>query len=341
MPASRLRQVLPVVISGGRPLLSQRPTARLLGDLHGITADPVWVVTDKDAAGYEDDGYEIAVYSRAWAEDYAAAHWTAMQPPESEGFLGAFPGREWACRLAEERGCWAVLQLDDNIDHLHCFRHRSASNRITKQRGGLGMFTDVLAAVASSTNGRMVGAQLSSVAPVPSDMKISRAGFPYSLFLELTGPGREEWHGPFEDDITHAYQYGSNASPGTALVVPVLRYLKETTSGSGMRGRYGHERAAPLQRMFPETAKIGVRKTRSNGRGGARVFHTMTRAAIRTPMAITDQGLYRSTGAYLEGLGREIAAEIQRDNRALVTRRAARHQLPEPGKRQEPGKECG
>ena len=169
--------------------------------------------------------------------------------------------------------------------------------------GGLGMFADVLSAVTLSTNGRMTGAFLASVAPV-GKRRASRTGFPYSLFLERTGPGREEWFGPFEDDITHAYQYGSSASPGTALVVPTLLYTKESTSKSGMRSNYNHERAVPLQRMFPESAKVGVRKSKSNGQGGARVFHTMLNTAIRTPMIITDRDLYTQVTAFLNGLGR-------------------------------------
>ena len=100
------------MISGGRPQIRQRPTAAFLHDLHGITAEPVWVVMDKHATEHEGDGHEIAAYPRAWAEDYAASHWTALKPPEPGGFLGAFAGREYACRLAEERGCWAVLQLE-------------------------------------------------------------------------------------------------------------------------------------------------------------------------------------------------------------------------------------
>src|SRR3546814_7832871 len=34
---------------------------------------------------------------------------------EPGGFHGAFTGREWAMRTAEERGYEAVLQLDDNV----------------------------------------------------------------------------------------------------------------------------------------------------------------------------------------------------------------------------------
>ena len=91
-----------------------------------------------------------------------------------------------------------------------------------------------------------------------------------------------------------------------------------------MRAKYNNERSVSLQRMFPETAKVGVRKTRSNGRGGPRVFHTMLSTAIRTPMVITDRDLYASVTLYLEGLGKEFSDLRQKDLRARVNKRAAR-----------------
>jgi hypothetical protein len=323
-PDGKLAGILPCVITGGRPRLAQRRTAQYLRDLHGVTADPVWVAMDKDAIAYEEDGHEIAAYSRDWADEYAASHWTGIRPPEPGGFLGAFAGREYACRLAEERGCWAVLQLDDNIRSIAFFRHRTAGIRLATFQGGMGKFADVLAAVTLSTNGWMTGAFLGSVNPYKK-FRVSRVGFPYSLFLERTGPGREEWFGPFEDDITHAYQYGSSASPATPLVVPGLVYCKETTSKTGMRANYNSERAVPLQRMFPEMAKVGVRQSFSNGQGGPRVFHTMVNTAIRTPMAITDHGLYSDVSSYLASLTGEFARLMQENMRERVNRRAARY----------------
>jgi hypothetical protein len=323
-PADELKRILPVVVSGGRPTLRQRLTHKFLPDLHGITMDPVWVVMGEDAEGYERDGHEIITYPRAWAEEYAASHWTSLKPPEPGGFLGAFAGREYACQLAEERGCWAILQLDDNIMTLSCFRNYPSGKKAVTGRGGLAMFTDVLAAVMQSTNGRMVGAQLTSIAP-NKKLRVSRIGFPYSLFLEQLGPGREEWHGPFEDDITHAYQYGSTATVGTALVVPVLLYGKEGKSKTGMRANYNHERAVPLQRMFPETARVGVRQSRSNGMGGSRVYHTMLNSAIRTPMVITDLELYGQVASFLASLGQEFNGLHQQATRAKVAKRASKH----------------
>lgn len=187
------------------------------------------------------------------------------------------------------------------------------------------MFADILAAVTLSTNGCMTGAFLGAVSP-PRKLRVSRTGFPYSLFLERTGPGREEWFGPFEDDITHAYQYGGSATSATALIVPALVYHKENTSKSGMRAKYNSERSVALQRMFPETASIGVNRTHSNGAGDARVFHKMGQGAIRTPMAITDRDLYGSVASHLTALAGEFSGMAQQDLRAKVNRRAARYQ---------------
>lgn len=323
--ADLLAGVLPVVISGGRPALKQRPVSKLLPGLHGVTSDPVWVVIDEQAAGYERDGHEIVTYTRAWAEKYAAAHWTALTPPEPGGFMGAFPGREWACRTAEERGYWAVLQLDDNIDRIGCFNTHAPAIRLIRQRGGLGLFADVLASVTLSTNGWMTGAFLSSVNP-HYKFYVALPGFPYSLFLERVGPGREAWHGPFEDDITHAYQYAYNATQATALVVRPLNYKKESKSGSGMRAHYNHERSVSLQRMFPETAKIAVLKKKSNGLGEPRVFHKMAGGSLRTrtPLVITDSVLFEAVKTYLLELAAEWYADHSAAMRARVARRAVK-----------------
>jgi hypothetical protein len=319
----QLRGILPVVISGGRPALKQRPTHRLLPALRGVTADPVYVVRDDQAGEYEDDGHEIVTYPRDWAEDYMSHHWTGHDPLVPGGFLGATPGREWACRFAQDRGCWAVMQLDDNIDNLSIFRrHYAASMRIARNEGGLGMYADVLGAITLSTNGHMTGAFLAAVPPSSSEkLVVSRPGFPYSLFIERVGEDREEWFGPTEDDITHAYQYGNNSTSATALLVPMLNYAKEHSSGSGMRANYNHTRAVPLQRLFPQTARIGVYNGKANGRGGPRVFHKMMAGAIRTPQVITDHELYGKVSAYLSDLARRFAKEYRSDLDARVAGR--------------------
>lgn len=325
-PPDLLKGLLPAVISGGRPALRQRHTYQLLRDLHGVTADPVWVVMDEHAAGYERDGHEIVSYSREWAEPYARAHWTGMKALEPGGFVGAFPGREWACLLAEERGCWGVLQLDDNIHTLSVISGYAYAVRVAAEHGGLAMFADVLAAVTQSTNGRMTGAFLRSVNP-NYKFTTARVGFPYSLFIERVGDGREHWYGPYEDDITHAYQYGTRGAPGTSVVVPVLNYGKDSAGGGGMRvkGGYDNMRSVALQRLFPESAKLIVRATRSNGKGDARVFHYMSSKAIRNPITVTNRELFDATTAYLEELGRELAAAQRADLKQKVATRAARY----------------
>lgn len=97
--------LLVAVISGGRPRLDQRAVSRFLPDLHAAgVQDIVWVVSDQDAPSYEQDEHPLCVYPRAWALDYARGHWMQPQKPGPDAFLGAFPGREWACREAERRG---------------------------------------------------------------------------------------------------------------------------------------------------------------------------------------------------------------------------------------------
>jgi len=320
---SDLKGILPCVISGGRPTLKQRHTHKLLEALHGVTADPVWIVDDKESATYEPDGHEIVTYSHDWAFEYASTHWTGINPPDYNGFLGCCTGRETACRTAEARGCWAVLQLDDNITQLAVFRGMKSGLSLAKDEGGLGMYADALGAVTLATNGRMVGGFLNSVNP-HYKFSTARLGFPYSLFLERVGKGREEWYGPFEADIVHALQYGTSADVGTSLVVNVLQYRKDHTGGGGMRTGYNHERAVPLQRMFPESAKIGVNAAHSNGRGGPRIFHRMNNKSIRTPMVVTDHDLFAKVTKYFATLADEYSARQRVNLRERAAKRAAR-----------------
>jgi hypothetical protein len=330
-PRSDLAGVLPVVISGGRPALAQRSTARLLPALAGVTADPVWLVRDDQAAEYERDRWELAVYPLAAAEEYAAAHWTAPEPYRPGAFLGAFTGREWACRLAEERGCWAVLQLDDNLACLYAFTGYGICAELVTEHGGLGLYADILTAVTLATNSRMTGAALDSV---PRDARVvrqvARAGFPYSLFIERTGPGREPWHGPTEDDILHAWQYAVRADTATAAVLTPLGYHKENTARTGMRAHYDHGRAAGLQRAAPEMASIQVLARHSNGRGEPRVFHRMTPAAIRrrAPLTVTNPALYGAVADALDELAADVGARYRDDRRAYWMKRAARWPAP-------------
>jgi hypothetical protein len=289
-PESKRPGVLVAVVSGGRPRLKERPTAKYFDSLAQYGLKPVWVVSEKDAETYERDDHEMIVYPYDWAFEYALNHWTDVQlPPTEAPVLGGFPGREWACLEAERRGCWSVMQLDDNIVEIGVARGGRASNEYCRANGGLSMFVDLLSAVALSTNARMVGAQLKSVT---DRAVIARKGFPYSMFVERVGEGREHWHGPFEDDIIHAFQYGGRPDGVTSAVMPVLRYMKCSKVKGGLRTIYDHSRSAQLQRMFPEAAKISIHKSRSNGRGGPRVFHSMTKDAIKNPLTVHDRDLF-------------------------------------------------
>jgi hypothetical protein len=315
--------ILVTVITGGRPELRHRPVTGFLRNLREAgVRDVAWVVSDEDAATYEPDGNDFLSYPRAWAEEYATAHWMHPDPPRPGQFLGAFPGREWACREAERRGCWAVLQLDDNIDRLTFLRGSTLG--FVGEHGGMALFLDLLAGIMLASNAWMVSPQLDSVSPSAKQAEtIARAGFPYSLLLERVGPGREEWFGPFEDDITHALQYGNRPDGATAAVMPSLHYHKENQSRTGMRAHYNQERAVQLQRLFPESARVNVRATRSNGRGGPRAFHTMPAGAIRNPLVIRDPALLGAVRDALEGLTEAWWAAEQEAVRDKVRRRAA------------------
>jgi hypothetical protein len=314
--------ILAAVITGGRPKLTQRPTRHLLAALkeYGVS-DVVWVMREADLPLYERDKFPIVTYTDEWAYEYAVQHWMHLDRPEPGGFLGAFPGREWACLEAERRGCWGVLQLDDNITALTFPRNSSAGALIARHAGGSALFADTLGALSLSTNGMTVGAQLTSV-PKTTPI-ICRPGFPYSFFLEKVGPGREHWYGPFEDDITHAFQYGTRGDGVTSLVVPMLRYCKEGKSKTGMRSKYDPTRAVQLQRIFPESAHIGIRKAHSNGSGGPRVFHTMNSDAIRNPLVVKDRETFTQVKTRMEGLLSEWQKAQRAANRMKVLRRTA------------------
>ena len=257
------------------------------------------------------------------------------------GLAGA--GRVYACLEAEKRGYWGVLQLDDNIVMLSTPRGSKAGYDLVKEQGGLGLFADLLAGVTLSTNSRMTGAQLQSVITV--ERLVARAGFPYSLFIERVGAGRENWFGPLEGDIIQAFQYGTRADGATAAVMPMLRYMKRgdrvSTTGTanpgkekgaavdqsagGFRSIYDHTRSVQLQRMFPEAAKILARSTHSNGRGDPRVFHQMSK--LTNPLRVHDKELFGQVRTRLEELlvlfntkwHEELALKVERRARRAVT----------------------
>jgi len=320
--------LLVAVISGGRPKLEQRKTTALLHNLDGFGADVIWCVAEHEAEAYESDGREIVTYPTDWAFDYARAHWTDMREPTDEvlmkGGLGS-AGRQFAGDEAERRGCWGVLQLDDNILCLSVGRGSKSSLDYARNNGGLALFADLLGAVTLSTNSRMTGAQLQSVAREPA--VIARPGIPYSVFIEQVGPGREEWLGPCEHDIIQAFKYSHRADGVTAAIVSPIRYQKCGSVAGGFRSIYDHSRSAGLQRMFPEVAKIGIRRSYSNGRGGARIFHTMQPGAVRNPLRVHDRELMGRAKAKLEGLLRDWHPQQIADNRAKIAARVARAQV--------------
>ncbi len=274
-------------------MLNQRPTKRLLDELKRHGVDTGWVLSDLDATGYEKDHHELITYPREWAVEYAKHHWISNIECTSDSFLGAFPGREWACQVAEKRGYWAVLQLDDNIIQTAFGKPSKVGIELAKRYGFIS-FLDLLAQVTFSTNSCMTGASLSAVATAKP--VIARKGFPYSCFVEQVGPGRERWWGPFEDDITHALQYGTRHDGVTAALMPLLRYGKESKSTTGMRSAYNHTRSVQLQRCFPESVKLSIRHGRANGYGDPRVFHHMDRNAIRNPLRVKNPEIYQGVG---------------------------------------------
>jgi hypothetical protein len=320
--------LLVAVVSGGRPQLRLRPTHRFLDEARAAgVQDVVWLVGDWEAEGYEEDPRNpIVTYSRDWAFEYAREHWTSpATPPTRDGWIGVFPGREAACREAERRGCWGVLQLDDNIVDRYMLRATRGGKSIVNSRGGLAFYIDMLVGVALSTNARMIGAQLASIAK--ERYRIARPGFPYSCFIEKVGPGREEWYGLFEEDIFHAIQYGDRPDGATSALLPLLRYQKASASQGvgGMRAYYDHDRSRQLQALNPHAVKVGVKRSMSNGRGGARVFHMMPAGAIRNPLVTTDPELYGRVSAALIDCMREWQTAEREGNRIKAQERLASH----------------
>jgi hypothetical protein len=320
MPEPRL---LVAIITGGRPALDSRPTRQYVETLRAAGFSEVeWVIRSDHASAYERDDLPLNVYPVEWASDYARAHWrhpTAVW--EAGGFFGAFPGREWAMRSAEERGYDAVLQMDDNVITIGLLNSSLVGYRAALPAGDL---LRILADFCLSTNARMCGAQLNSVMPTGLVQTI-RPGYPYSVFVERCGPGRMPYHGPFEDDIMHALEYARNGGPNrTAAVVDTIRYNKEhRVRTGGMRSAYDATRGLEIARRYPENARIGMGRKSSSPRDTDRgVRHFLTTKGF-TPVRVTDLDVFSAADARLrDGLAR--AAELQREqDREKITRRAA------------------
>lgn len=318
MTAPRL---LVCIISGGRPRPEQRPTDGYLRELQQL--GPVEYVVREDQAG----DYTIPsdttlnTYPVPWADEYAESHWRHPRAVFTPGgFHGAFTGREWAMRTAEERGFDAVLQLDDNINALGPI-NANANNRAAStspQR----MFRAASELLLSS-NVMMLGLQLASVAPAKAPLL--RTGFPYSAFWEQAGAGRMPYFGPFEDDIMHAMEYGLNGGPGrTVGIIPHLTYAKESKSKTGMRAHYNTERGLELPRRYPRNARIVEARRTSAVNDTRRGVRHVLRTAGFTPIRATDQERF---DAALRDVAEQIRAgrdEMRARSRAKIRARAAR-----------------
>jgi len=77
--------------------------------------------------------------------------------------------------------------------------------------------------------------------------------------------------------------------------------------------------------MFPESTKFMVRATRSNGKGDPRVFHYLSPGAIRTPLHITDQVLFKAVSDEIGVLADEFSDSHRKYLAEKVNRRAARY----------------
>lgn len=320
MSAPRL---LIAIITGGRPLLSDRPTRRLFESL-SILGDIEYVVREDQALGYEDDpGVSLNTYSVAWADRYARTHWRHPRAVcEPGGFHGAFTGREWAMRSAQERGYEAVLQLDDNVTQ---FGPVDAT-RTTYYRDIVQPADSVraLVEIAMSTNLWMFGAQLTSV-QVKGDYPIARPGFPYSVFVEKTGDGRMPYYGPFEDDIMHAMEYGLNGGPGrTAGLTQAITYTKESKSKTGMRKHYNPERGLELVRRYPRNAKLIDGPGSSSPTSKGRAVRHMLNTKGFTPIRITDRERFDAARTELERLVAVSRERLDLEARKKIAKRAGR-----------------
>lgn len=321
-------RVLTQIITGGRPALDERPTARLIPALQaaGFT-DIEWTVRSDHATAYETDGHPLNVYPVSWASTYAKSHWRHPTAVWADaGFFGAFPGREWAMRSGEERGYDAVLQLDDNIDVVGLLNANQPAYRGTLDPGTL---LAALAELSLSTNAWMVGAQLSSVVPKGYTTLI-RPGYPYSVFVERCGPGRLPYFGPFEDDIMHALHYALDGGPArTAAVVDVIRYNKEHKArGGGMRGQYDATRGLYIANTYPANVRIGMGPRTSGSKDARRGVRHFLNTRGFTPVTVTDRRRFTAADRVLrDGVRSALDAKLRWDQEK-ITKRAAKAGQP-------------
>lgn len=318
-----MTRLLIAVITGGRPLLSDRPTRRFFESLRTL-GDIEYVVRADQADDYEEDpGVPLNRYDVAWADRYARTHWRHPRAVcEPGGFHGAFTGREWAMRSAEERGYDAVVQLDDNVTQLGPID----ATRTTYYRDIVQPADSIrtLVEIAMSTNLWMFGAQLTSV-QVKGDYPIARPGFPYSVFVEKTGDGRMPYYGPFEDDIMHAMEYGLNGGRGrTAGLTQAITYTKESKSTTGMRKHYNPERGLELVRRYPANAKLSEGPSSSSPTAKGRGVRHLLNARGFTPVRVEDAERFAAARDELQRLVTVSRERLDLEARKKIARRAGR-----------------
>lgn len=321
-----MTRLLAAVITGGRPRLRDRMTSKFFGDLQAHGFDVEWVLREDHVADYETDGTPQNVYELGWANGYARAHWrhpvTRFEP---DGFHGAFTGREWAMRTGEERGYDAVLLLDDNVVSIAPVHAALAECKAVMTPGRV---LRLLADLCLSTNARMCGAQINSV-PLATNVKTLRPGFPYSVYVERTGPGRIPYFGPFEDDIMHALDYALHGGPNrTAAVSDPLRYVKTSVrhNTGGMRRYYTEQRGLEIARRYPENVRLKVsRRTSSpadqSGQRGVR--HILSTRGF-TPVRVVDPELYAKTANAI----RQATLDASAGRRAQARRKIRQRGTP-------------
>lgn len=318
-------RLLAAVITGGRPLLRDRMTAQFFDDLRAHGFDVEWVLREDHVAEYETDGETQNVYDLDWSNGYARAHWrhpvTRFEP---DGFHGAFPGREHAMRTAEARGYDAVLLLDDNVKALAPVHAELIECRRTMSPGAM---LRLLVDLCLSTNARMCGAQLNSV-PYSMNSKVLRPGYPYSVYVERTGPGRMPYYGPFEDDIMHALDYALHGGPNrTAAVADPLRYVKTSVrhNTGGMRKHYTGQRGLEIARRYPKNVTLKVTRATSSpaDRSGARAVRHILRTTGFTPIRVTDPDLYAKAADAVRQATIDATAGRRETARQKIRNRAA------------------
>lgn len=312
-------RILVAVITGGRPRLEDRTTSRYLPALKAAGYDTIWVTREDQAGPYEPDGNPIETFTLDWANKYAKTHW--RHPVEEfipGGFHGAFTGREWAMRLGQSRGYDAVIQLDDNIKDIGPVE--ASRTTFNKHVTHVEMF-QLLAELAFSTNVSLLGMQLNSI-PTPPNPKLIRVGYPYSAFIEKTGPLRLPYYGPFEDDIMHALDYGLGKAPTTAALIEVFKYVKHSGGNNGMRSRYNNTRGLGLLRQYPNNVTLRPGRRTSSTAETERGFRHYLNTKNFTPIHITNPTRYTQASNQITTITNNCITTFHQDTRNKMTTRS-------------------